>query len=122
ERSRWEVWHEIRHGRFSLQEFLKIAHEEYNFIRKDKSNDKKIVQVKWDTRTEKWYPVALNLMIKLMTDKEPVEFATQLFLPFTIPDVRMAPNPWQKVVDLDPEKFALPDYIKRFNYFFEMCG
>ena len=122
ERSRWEVWHEIRHGRFSLQEFLKIAHEEYNFIRKNKSNDKKIVQVKWDTRTEKWYPVALNLMIKLMTDKEPVEFATQLFLPFTIPDVRMAPNPWQKVVDLDPEKFALPDYIKRFNYFFEMCG
>jgi malate synthase len=24
ERSRWEVWHEIHHGRFSLQDFLKI--------------------------------------------------------------------------------------------------
>ena len=24
ERSRWEVWHEIYHGRFSLQDFLKI--------------------------------------------------------------------------------------------------
>lgn len=122
ERSRWEVWHEIRHGRFSLQEFLKIAHEEYNFIRKDKSNDKKIVQVKWDERTEKWYPVALNLMIKLMTDKEPVEFATQLFLPFTIQDVRDAENPWAKVQELDPEKFRIDDYILRFNYFFEMCG
>lgn len=122
ERSRWEVWHEIRHGRFSLQEFLKIAHEEFNFIRKDKSNEKKIVQVKWDSRTEKWYPVALNLMIKLMTDKEPVEFATQLFLPFTIPSVREAHDPWSEVVRLDPEKFAISDYIKRFNYFFEMCG
>src|SRR5690606_4909927 len=28
ERSRWEVWHEIRHGRFALEDFLRIAHEE----------------------------------------------------------------------------------------------
>lgn len=122
ERSRWEVWHEIYHGRFSLQEFLKIAHEEYHFIRKDKSNEKKIVQVKWDERTEKWYPVALNLMIKLMTDKKPVEFATELLLPFTIDDIRNARDPWSEVVKLDAEKFSIQDYIKRFNYFFEMCG
>ena len=122
ERSRWEVWHEIRHGRFSLHEFLKIVHEEYNFIRKDKSDSKKIVQVKWDERTEKWYPVALNLMIKLMTDEVPVEFATQLFLPFTIDSVRQARSPWTQAVHLDAEKFSLPAYIKRFNYFFEICG
>lgn len=122
ERSRWEVWHEIYHGRFSLQEFLKIAHEEYHFIRKDKSNEKKIVQVKWDARTEKWYPVALNLMIKLMTDKQPVEFATQLLLPFTIDEVRNDPEPWKKVISMDAEKFQISDYIKRFNYFFEICG
>lgn len=122
ERSRWEVWHEIYHGRFSIQEFLQIAHEEYHFIRKDKSNDKKIVQVKWDERTEKWYPVAMNLMIKLMTDKEPVEFATQLLLPFTIDNVRNSNDPWSEVLKLDQEKFAIQEYIKRFNYFFEICG
>lgn len=122
ERSRWEVWHEIYHGRFSLQEFLKIAHEEYNFIRKDKSNEKKIVQVKWDERTAKWYPVALNLMIKLMTDKNPVEFATQLFLPFTIDSIRASDDPWEAISSLDPEKFSIDPYIRRFNYFFEMCG
>lgn len=122
ERSRWEVWHEIYHGRFSLEEFLKIAHEEYLFIRKDLSNEKKIVQVKWDERTEKWYPVAFQLMVKLMTDKNPVEFATQLFLPFTIDAIRASEDPWKKALDLDGEKFKIDDYIRRFNYFFEMCG
>lgn len=122
ERSRWEVWHEIYHGRFKLEDFLRIAHEEFHFIRKDKSNEKKIVQVKWDERTAKWYPVALNLMIKLMTDKNPVEFATQLFLPFTIDAVRKAEDPWAQVQRLDPEKFAIDEYVKRFNYYFEMCG
>lgn len=122
ERSRWEVWHEIRHGRFSVEEFLKIAHEEYTFIRKDLSNDKKIVQVKWEERTEKWYPVAFNLMVKLMTDVEPVEFATQLFLPFTINSVRSSQDPWAKVMELDADKFAIQEHIKRFNYYFEICG
>jgi malate synthase len=122
ERSRWEVWHEIYHGRFKLEDFLKIAHEEYAFIRKDKSNENKIVQVKWDERTEKWYPVAMNLMIKLMTDSNPVEFATQLFLPFTIDSIRQAQDPWGEITKLDPEKFAIDDYIIRFNYYFEMCG
>lgn len=122
ERSRWEVWHEIRHGRFSIPEFLKIAQEEYLFIRKDLSNDKKIVQVKWDERTAKWYPVAFRLMIKLMTDHEPVEFATQLLLPFTINSVRESQDPWSEVLKLDREKFKLSEYVERFNYYFEMCG
>lgn len=122
ERSRWEVWHEIRHGRFSIDDFLRIAHEEYQFIRKDKSNDKKIVQVKWDERTEKWYPVAMKLMIKLMTDHEPVEFATQLLLPFTIDSIRKSDDPWEAITTLDPKKFAIDPYTTRFNYYFEMCG
>ncbi len=122
ERSRWEVWHELYHGRFSITEFLKIAHEEMDFIRKDKSNEKKIVQVKWDARTEKWYPVAMKLMIKLMCDKNPVEFATQLLLPFTIDSVRASGRPWEEAVKLDSEKFAINDYITRFNYYLEMCG
>jgi allantoicase/malate synthase len=122
ERSRWEVWHEIYHGRFNVEEFIKIAHEELHFIRKDLSNDKKIVQVKWDARTEKWYPLAMKLMIKLMTDKEPVEFATQLLLPFTMDSIRNAENPWAKALSLDPKKFAIDPSVLRFDYYFEMCG
>jgi malate synthase len=122
ERSRWEVWHELRHGRFRLEEFLKIAHEEYLFIRKDRSNEQKIVQVKWDERTAKWYPVAFQLMLKLMTDPEPVEFATELLLPFTVDSIRQAELPWEKARALDPQKFKISEYIERFNYYFEMCG
>jgi malate synthase len=122
ERSRWEVWHEIYHGRFSVEEFLKIAHEELHFIRKDKSNNNKIVQVKWDERTDKWYPIAFNLMIKLMTDPDPVEFATQLLLPFTIESVRQTQDPWKAVQQIDAKKFKIQDKIARFNYYFEMCG
>lgn len=122
ERSRWEVWHEIYHGRFSLEDFLVIAHQEFDFIRKDKSDDKKIVQVKWDERTAKWYPVAMKLMIKLMTDSQPVEFATQLLLPFTTHSVRASDDPWSFATSLDAEKFKLADYIQRFNYYFEICG
>ncbi len=122
ERSRWEVWGELYHKRFKMVDFLKIAHEEMHFIRKDLSNEQKIVQVKWDERTARWYPVAMKLMLKLMTDKNPVEFATELLLPFTLPMVREASDPWAKVLELDSQKFALPDGIARFDHFFEVCG
>ncbi len=122
ERSRWEVWHEIYHKRFDLFDFLKIAHEEMHFIRKDLSNDKKIVQVKWDQRTEKWYPVAMNLMIRLMTDKKPLEFATELLLPFTLDSVRESLDPWKSIQSIDPKKFQMDQTIERFNYYFSMCG
>jgi malate synthase len=122
ERSRWEVWAELYHKRFKMVDFLKIAHEEMHFIRKDLSSDHKIVQVKWDERTSRWYPVAIKLMLKLMTDKNPVEFATELLLPFTLPMVREATDPWAKVLELDSKKYSLPDGIARFDHFFEMCG
>ena len=122
ERSRWEVWHEIHHGRFSEEEFLKIAHEEMLFIRKDLSNLKKIVQVKWDHRTEKWYPIALKLMIKLMTDAKPVEFASELLLPFTVETIRQAQDPWAELTRIEPHKYQLKPYIERFNFYFSACG
>lgn len=122
ERSRWEVWHEIYHKRISIEQFLKIAHEEMLFIRKDLSDGKKIVQVKWNEHSAKWYPVAFRLMVKLMTDRNPAEFATQLLLPFTIDSVRASTDPWKSVKDMDPEKFGLDPYVDRFNYYFEMCG
>ncbi len=122
ERSRWEVWHEIRHGRFSLEDFLCIVHEEMNFIRRDLSNEKKIVQVKWDERTSRWYPIAQRLMLQLMTDPEPAEFATELLLPFTLDEVRNASDPWAAAVRLDADKFRLPPKVEKWNHWFEVCG
>ncbi len=132
ERSRWEVWHELYHGRFSKSEFIKIVHEEMHFIRKDLSyqdsmvGDKivagKIVQVKWTEETARWYPVAMNLMLQLMTDPRPVEFATELLLPFTIESIRSSEDPWVKALDLMPGKYKLPDEIHRLNYYFGNCG
>ena len=122
ERSRWEVWHELNHGRFSVEDFIRIAHEEMHFIRKDLSNDKKIVQVKWDDRTSKWYPIALKLMLKLMTDKVPCEFATELLLPFSVPHVRESSDPWDAVLKLDGNHFTLDSKVEKFNHYFEVCG
>lgn len=122
ERSRWEVWHEIKHGRFAIEDFLKIAFEEYHFIRKDLSDSKKIVQIKWNAETEKWYPVALRLMIQLMTAKKPVEFVTELLMPFTIESVREDIHPFKKICEIDRGKYKLDPYIERFIYYFEICG
>jgi len=115
ERSRWEVWHELYHGRFELEEFLKLAFEEMNFIRRDLSDNKKIVQVKWDSETEKWYPIAFEVMIKLMTDKKPVEFASELLLPFTTPTIRDHKNPMEQIKRVDKKKYQLTDYIEKFK-------
>lgn len=122
ERSRWEVWAELYHGRFSLIEFLKIAHEELNFIRRDLSNSKKIVQVKWNDKTEKWYPVAFQLMLLLMTRKNPPEFATELLLPFTVEAIRKANDPIKAIKSIDKGKYNLDEKIARFNFYFEACG
>jgi allantoicase/malate synthase/CubicO group peptidase (beta-lactamase class C family) len=122
ERSRWEVWHELHHGRFPLDEFLKIAHEELRFIRKDLSDGKKIVQVKWDERTAKWYPIALQLMLQLMTAEKPVEFASELLLPFTVDSIRAAADPWAAARAADPGKYRLDPYIERFDFYFSALG
>ncbi len=122
ERSRWEVWHEIYHGRVSIETFLKIAHEEMHFIRKDLSDSKKIVQVKYNERTEKWYPIAMQLMIQLMTDPKPVEFATELLMPFTIDSIRNQTDPLAALKAIDPHKYSLASYTKRFDHYFSICG
>ncbi len=122
ERSRWEVWHEVYHGRVKVEDFVRIVHQEYLFIRKDFSNAKKTVQVKWDARTEKWYPVALNLVLHLMSNKEPVEFATELLMPFTVESIRQADHPWQLMKQMDSDKYALNPLIERLSSFFSICG
>jgi malate synthase/CubicO group peptidase (beta-lactamase class C family) len=122
ERSRWEVWAELRHGRFPIEDFVRIAHEEMNFIRRDLSDGKKIVQVKWDERTSKWYPVALRLMLQLMTAGEPPEFATELLLPFTLEEVRAAEDPWAAMREIEPMRHRLDPYVASLHLWFEVCG
>ena len=122
ERSRWEVWHEIYHGRFALDHFLTIVHEEMHYIRQDLCQKGKIVQVKWSEFNAKWYPVAMNIMILLMTSKQPPEFATELLLPFTLDCIRNETDPWQAAHTIDPQKYKIEPYIERFNYYFRMCG
>jgi allantoicase len=122
ERSRWEVWHEIRHGRFPLHDFLRIAFEEFTFIRKDLSAPQKIVQVKWSEQTAKWYPVAFKLMIRFMTDAQPVEFVSELLLPFTIEELRAAEDPWKALQAIDPRILDFEPSIERFMFWFECLG
>lgn len=107
ERSRWEVWHEVYHGRFDKDRLIEIAFEELEFIQKGEVTETKSVQVGWNSETEKWYPIAMRLMLKMMTDEIPVESATELMLPFTLTEIQEADNPWTYVCKLDTEKFLL---------------
>jgi len=122
ERSRWEVWHEVHHGRLPVETLIQIAHEELNFIRRDLSNEKKVVEVKWDATSSKWYPIALELVLKLMTDPSPPEFVTELLVPLTVSSIQAAEDPAQALEALVPGKLALQPYVRRFHYYFERCG
>ncbi len=122
ERSRWEVWHEIHHGRFAVEDFLRIAFEELHFIRKDLSHSKKSVQVKWTEQTAKWYPIAFRLMIRFMTDSQPVEFVSELLLPFTVESIREADDPWALIQNIDPKITTIDPSVERFIGYFECLG
>ncbi|WP_319547787.1 hypothetical protein [Desulfogranum marinum] len=114
ERSRWEVWHEVYHGRFGRRRLVEIAHEELQCIKKDQKGETKRVQVKWNAQTGKWYPVALRLILQMMTNSKPVEFATELLLPFTIGEIQASTDPWQEICKIDKEKFTLESDIEAY--------
>lgn len=126
ERSRWEVWHEVHHGRISIPTLIRIVHEEMNFIRRNLSGQDghktKIVQVAWDERTAKWYPIAKRILLRLMTDAQPAEFATELLMPFTVETIRAAEDPWKAVTDIDPHFDRLEQSTADFDHYFELCG
>ncbi|SMF57231.1 serine hydrolase [Pseudobacteriovorax antillogorgiicola] len=122
ERSRWEVWHEIYHGRFSLGDYIRIAYEEQIFIQQDLTSNEKSVQVKWDEHSKKWYPIAFQIMLQLMTDPEPVEFATELLLPFTIETIREAEDPLREAQNLCPGKYRLSPWLDRYLSYYDACA
>lgn len=105
ERSRWELWAEIHHGRVSIELFESILAEEVDFIRNDRPTDTKRVEVLWQGDAEKWYPVAIKLLRQLVTSSQPVEFATELLMPFTFDLIRNSADPWSTAQQLCPEKF-----------------
>ena len=113
ERSRWEVWHEVHHGRVRLEDLVRIAFEELRFIREDLSTDKKIIQVRWNEHTARWYPIAQRLMLKLMADPDPVEFASELLLPFCTAVIRDADDPWAEAGRLEGGKYRFSPDLER---------
>jgi len=105
ERSRWELWAEVSHGRLAVATLDKTISEEAEFVRSGVSavrDEHRVVQVQWDA---KWYPIALRLLRQLAVDPKPVEFVTELLLPFTYACVRDADDPWAAAVELCPGKY-----------------
>lgn len=111
ERSRWEVWHEIYHGRFDSLKLAEIALQELDFIKNPSQESERQVQIDWNERTAKWYPVSVHLMLLLMTTETPVEFASELLLPFTVESIRNQYDPLAAVKSIDPIKYQLPENI-----------
>jgi malate synthase len=107
ERSRWELWAEIAHGRVSVELFDQILVEELTFIREGRQTPTKRVQVAWEGEAARWYPVAARLLRQLVTAEEPPEFATELLLPFTLDCVREAEDAWEAVGAVCPGKFGV---------------
>ena len=106
ERSRWEVWAEVAHGRVSTEMFDRILQQELNFIRKDRRTESKRVAIKWEGETGKWYPIAAKILRQLILSEEPPEFVSELLLPFTLDPVRQADDPWEAANELCPGRYS----------------
>ena len=106
ERSRWELWAEVFHGRVSAADFEAIMAEEVAFIQGGEDTAVKRVQVRWEGEAARWYPIAVRLLRQLVLDPEPVEFATELLMPFTVDFIRQAEDPWAQALAVCPARYA----------------
>ncbi len=106
ERSRWELWAEVAHGRVSRAMFEQILDEEIAFIQAGEPDAHRRVQVRWEDETARWYPIAVKLLRQLVCDPQPVEFVPELLMPFTFPVVRDADAPWEVARRLCPGKYS----------------
>jgi malate synthase len=93
ERSRWELWAEVAHGRVTREQFEAILKEEVKFLKAGADADHKRIQVSWCGDAARWYPVAVSILRKLVLDPDPVEFATELMMPFTLDPIRNSEDP-----------------------------
>ena len=106
ERSRWELWAEVFHGRVSAADFERILREEEEFLKADQATPTHRPQVRWVGEAARWYPIAVELLRLLVTRPNPPEFVTELLLPFTFDVVREADDPWAKARELCPETYS----------------
>jgi malate synthase len=104
ERSRWELWAEVAHGRVSRETFLRVLDEESRFLAggpdASQAGVGRRVQIPWEGEAARWYPIARKLLEALVLTDEPPEFVTELALPFTFDVVRDADDPWEAAAAL----------------------
>jgi malate synthase len=105
ERSRWELWAEIHHGRVSVDTFEDLLAGEIASIQAGVDADGHRVAVRWQGEAARWYPIAVRLLRQLVLSAEPPEFVTELALPFTFDLVRKADDPWAAALALCPGRF-----------------
>ncbi len=103
ERSRWELWAEVHHGRVAPTLFESILDEELKAIQQGE----RTVAVPWTSETEGWYRIGARVLRALVLTDHPPEFVTEWILPFTLPIIREADDPWAQMCALCPGH--LPD-------------
>jgi malate synthase len=106
ERSRWELFAEVHHGRVSRALFEQILDDEVAFLKRDTDTATRRIQVRWTGEAARWYPIAVKLLHQLVTTTRPAEFVPELMLPFTFDVVRDAADPWAMAKQLCPGKYT----------------
>jgi malate synthase len=102
ERSRWELWHEVAHGRVSVDAFDRVLAEELDAIRANVQSDTKRVQVPWH---DTWSPIAGRLLRQLVVSEAPVESVSELLVPFTFGLIKEASDPWAAAQQYCPGRY-----------------
>ena len=85
ERSRWELWAEVAHGRVPVATFEALLREELAFIREGRVTPTKRADVPWH---DTWTPLAADVLRELVTSPDPPEFVSQLTMRYTFDIVR----------------------------------
>lgn len=106
ERSRWELWHEVHHGRVSEATFDAVLAEQLAFLEAGVDTATKRVQVPWTPQSAGAYAIAARLLRQLVTADDPVASVSELLVPFTLAPVRDAADPWQAAQRLCPGHYA----------------
>ena len=102
ERSRWELWAEVHHGRVSVEDFDRILQEEISYLRVGPERPDRRICVRWQGEAARWYPIAARLLRALVVSQDPPEFVSEWTLVFTFPVVRDAPDPFAAAAALCP--------------------
>jgi malate synthase len=114
ERSRWELWAEVHHGRVPEAMFDRILDEEVAYLRAGVEAPRRIC-VRWEGEAARWYPIAAQLLRDLVVAGEPPEFVSEWTLPFTFPVIREAADPWLAARALCPGRYSgdLGRFVRR---------